>query len=169
MPYEKFIFVDFENINSLEIRNLDKEKHKIFMLVGSAQNRIPFDIVSQAHDFNESLKWIKIEGSSKNDLDMHFSFLLGECHRTADKNIEFLIHSKDKDHSQKVSFMNSQGRKCRKLRSFNVDEVNSVSDKDSLGERINGNSHQEYYSEKIKQNELKPAKIIKTFNDIEVQ
>lgn len=168
MNYEKFIFVDFENINNLDIEQLDRNKHKLFMLVASAQNRLPFDIVKQAHDFTDSLEWIKVEGSSKNDLDMHFSFLLGECHRTADKNIEFLIFSKDKDHSAKVNFIKSQGRKCRKLRKFELDEVNSVSEKETIEERVNGNSTLEY-TQKIQKDELKPMKIMKTFSDFDVQ
>jgi hypothetical protein len=168
MNYEKFIFVDFENINNLDIEQLDRNKHKLFMLVASAQNRLPFDIVKQAHDFTDSLEWIKVEGSSKNDLDMHFSFLLGECHRTADDSIEFLIFSKDKDHSSKVSFIKSQGRKCRKLRKFELDEINSVSEKESIEERVNGNSTLEY-AQKIEKDELKPMKIMKTFSDFDVQ
>lgn len=168
MNYEKYIFVDFENVNSLDLEQLNPEVHKLFFLVASAQNRVPFDIVKQAHNFAESLEWVKVEGSSKNDLEMHFSFLLGENHRTADKNVEFLVYSKDKDHSGKVNFIKSQGRNCRKLINFDINEINSVSTKkDISSNHTNGDSKKDEIFGTIRKEELKPMKIAK-FDDFSV-
>lgn len=168
MKYEKYIFVDFENINSLDLAQLNAEKHKLYMLVGSVQNRLPFDIIKQAHEFAESLEWIKVEGTGKNDLDMHFSFLLGECHRTADKSIEFLIYAKDKDHSSKVNFIKSQGRSCRKLRNFDITEVENNFNNNTQ-KTTNGDAKKDEYFDKLRKDELKPMKIVKTFSDFDAQ
>lgn len=143
--FTKYIFVDFDNLNSLELSQIDPDKHKVFMLVPNSLNRLPYEVVTQAHKLESSLVWVKLEGAGKQDMDFHFSFLLGECNREAKEDVEFLIFSKDKDFSQKIRFIKTLGRKCRKIKDLSAGEIEN--------ERKTASINEDYFTEE------EPAKL----------
>lgn len=91
---ESFLLVDFENVRDVKLSRLpDGWRVKIF--IGRTQNSIPFPIASEAQQLGGRLKWIKIEGDGRNNLDFHIAFhlgLLAERHPDS----EFVILSRDK-------------------------------------------------------------------------
>lgn len=115
---EAFIFVDFENLPRIKIERLDPHKHELFIFVGHKQNRIHFDLVQEAQQFGEHLHWIKIKSVSKNNLDFHLCFVMGELHQQVPASIKFYVLSKDKGFDPVLRFVRNKGRKCRRLESM---------------------------------------------------
>jgi hypothetical protein len=56
---EKFLLIDYENIQKLDLSDVaDNILVKIF--VGQSQKSIPIELVKQAQRFGHRLEWIKI-------------------------------------------------------------------------------------------------------------
>lgn len=111
----KYLFVDYENVHQLNVDKIKNDNVKVFMLVGSFQNRIPFEMVKKTQYLGSDLTWIKIASEGKNNLDFHLCYLLGEYNNTTDKEVSFYVLSKDKGYDGVIKFINSNGRKCFRI------------------------------------------------------
>ncbi len=111
----KYIFVDLENVHSLNVDKIKKENAKIFMLVGSFQNRIPFELVKRTQELGTDLSWIKIASEGRNNLDFHLCYLLGEFNKITPQDVIFYVLSKDKGYDGVIKYVNQNGRKCRRI------------------------------------------------------
>lgn len=112
---QKYLFVDLENIHNLNVDKLKHDNVKIYMLVGSLQNRLPFDLVNKMQQFGSNVSWIKILSEGKNNLDFHLCYLLGEYNKITDTDIPFFVLSKDKGYDGVIKYINYQGRKCKRI------------------------------------------------------
>jgi hypothetical protein len=111
------LFVDYENIQNINLAVINRKDTQIKIFVGQAQTKIPFDLVQTAQKFGNSLEWIKIEGTGKDSLDFHIAFYLGKITKYK-KNTLFIILSKDKGFDPLIQHICKQNIPCRRIESL---------------------------------------------------
>lgn len=111
----RYIFIDFENLHNVKLSDLQDENLRVFIFVGKYQNKIPFEMVMEAQRMGERVEWVKIEGSSRDNLDFHICFFMGLYHQEAHPKVEFVILSKDKGFDPIASYIKSLGRACSRM------------------------------------------------------
>jgi len=107
--------VDYENVQGLTLENLDPNMVEIWFFIGKSQNKIPFDLVASTQPFGSSLRWIKIEGNGKNNLDFHIAFELGRLSASREPVGEIYLFSKDKGYDAVIQYANRLGLKARRI------------------------------------------------------
>ena len=106
---KRIILIDFENIQKLDFDHMDTANTEILIFVGRSQNKIPFHLVEKAQAFGERLKWLKIAGDGKNNLDFHLAFELGRLFENYQKDVELVILSKDSGYDSLIKYVNDLG------------------------------------------------------------
>ncbi len=112
---KRYIFADYESLRKVKFSKLQKVCNKVFILVDSTEETIPFYIVMQAQKLGKRVKWISVDNES-DDFKLHLSFLIGALHEKANINIEFAILSDDEDYDGLVNFINDAGRNCIRIK-----------------------------------------------------
>jgi len=109
------LMIDYENIQGLTFDGLDPENIEVWFFVGKSQNKIPFELVESTQPFGKSLKWIKIEGNGKNNLDFHMVFELGRLSMGKEGPLDIFILSKDKGFDPVIQYANRVGLKAKRI------------------------------------------------------
>jgi hypothetical protein len=112
---KNILMVDYENIQGLTLEKLDPNSVDVWFFVGKSQNKIPFDLVESTQPFGSSLRWIKIEGNGKNNLDFHMIFELGRLSTDKEGVGEIYLLSKDKGFDSVVQYANHLGLKVKRI------------------------------------------------------
>ena len=114
---EKILLIDYENIQSINLEQIEKADYRIYVFIGESQNKIPFDLVKSAQKLGGKLEWIKIDGNGSNALDFHVAYYLGnQIEKNRDN--EYVILSKDKGFDPLVRFISKQNVKCKRINSI---------------------------------------------------
>jgi len=90
----RYILIDYENIQPATLAPLNGHPVKIFVFVGANQRKLPLDLVSSLQPFGSNAEYIQIEGNGPNALDFHIAFYIGQL-AERDPNACFYIISKD--------------------------------------------------------------------------
>jgi hypothetical protein len=106
---KRIILIDFENIQKLDFDHMDTTDTEILIFVGRSQNKISFHLVEKAQAFGERLKWLKIAGDGKNNLDFHLAFELGRLCEQYRKDVELVILSKDSGYDSLIKYIKEMG------------------------------------------------------------
>jgi hypothetical protein len=106
---KRVLLVDFENIQKLDFENIDTTNTEILIFVGRSQSKIPFQLVEKAQAFGDRLKWLKIAGDGKNNLDFHLAFELGRLCERLKNEVELIILSKDSGYDSLIKYVNDFG------------------------------------------------------------
>ncbi len=109
------IMIDYENIQGLTLNSLDPDIVDVWFFVGKSQNKIPFELVESTQSFGSALRWIKIEGNGKNNLDFHMVFELGRLSMEKENTGEIYLLSKDKGFDSVVQYSNRLGLKVKRI------------------------------------------------------
>lgn len=113
MNYTEWAFVDLENIGSL--KNISIEKYdKIYVFAGSHQSNIT--LTSNSTKKFVELKILKIQETSKDNLDFHLSYYLGKFDSLAKKDIVFTVISNDTGFDNLIKHISNTGRKCKRFK-----------------------------------------------------
>jgi len=110
----KTIYVDFENVPNVEIREMSDTRILIF--IGQSQKRLSTNIVKAIQPLGKNVEWIQINGSGKNALDFHIAYYLA-MHK-AQPDTEHYIISKDAGFDPLIVHANGLGQKVRRVVSF---------------------------------------------------
>jgi hypothetical protein len=102
----RVILVDFENIQKLDFEHIDTTDTDILIFVGRSQSKIPFQLVEKAQTFGDRLRWLKIAGDGKNNLDFHLAFELGRLCEQYKNDVELIILSKDSGYDSLIKYIN---------------------------------------------------------------
>lgn len=121
----RYIFIDFENLQKVKFRKLEKVCSKIFIMIDADEKHIPLSLVLQIQKLGSAVKWIPVEKPLQNDFNFHICYLMGTLHQKVSKKIEFAILSNDHAFDSLVSSINKSGRNCLRVKSrkANVEPV----------------------------------------------
>jgi hypothetical protein len=114
-PMKRIILIDFENIQKLDFDLIDTAATEILVFVGRSQNKIPFSIVEKAQILGERIRWIKIAGDGKNNLDFHIAFELGRLAEKPGKDATLVILSKDNGYDSLIGYMKVMGLHVQRI------------------------------------------------------
>ncbi len=109
------LLIDFENLQTVSLESIDPETTEAWFFVGGSQNKLPFNLVQSTQHFGESLKWIKIEGNGKNNLDFHIAFELGRISASGQQGTEVYILSKDKGYDPVIDYARRFGVRVKRI------------------------------------------------------
>ncbi len=112
---KRYIFADYESLKKVKFSKLQKVCYKVFILIDSKEENIPFHIVLQAQKLGKRVKWISIEGGS-HSFPLHLSFLIGALHQKVGREVEFAILSDDEGFDPLIDFVNDAGRNCIRVK-----------------------------------------------------
>jgi hypothetical protein len=129
LPIEKhapatILFIDYENVTQVRLTDLQRPNLKIFIFVGCAQVKIPFELVREAHLLGEAVEWIGVEGSGANALDFHIVFYLGQISLQSPKS-DYVILSRDRGFDPLIQHLSKRGISCRRIESLEMLSGNS--------------------------------------------
>lgn len=111
------LFIDYENIQNIDLPLLQDSNIEIKIFVGQSQAKIPFEFVEAAQTFGKSIEWVRIDGNGKNALDFHIAFYLGSLSKER-KGASFIILSKDTGYDPLIRHVNKQNIACRRINSI---------------------------------------------------
>jgi hypothetical protein len=109
------LLIDFENLQTVSLESIDPQNTETWFFVGGSQNKLPFNLVQSTQHFGGSLRWIKIEGNGKNNLDFHITFELGRIAESGRKDVEVYILSKDKGYDPVIEFARRTGLRVSRV------------------------------------------------------
>jgi PIN domain len=112
----RYLFVGYDTLNHIKFKKLEKVSDKIFVFIGSDVPSIPFEIVRDVQKMGNNLKWVEVPGEAQLDLNFHICFLIGKLHERISGDVEFAILSNDKSFDALVSYINSTGRSCLRVK-----------------------------------------------------
>jgi len=114
---KKVIFIDYENIQQIDLSGIREKDFEIKIFIGQSQNTIPFDVVQSVQQFGEDIEWIKIDGNGNNALDFHIAFYLGSLSQKH-RHMSFIVLSKDKGFDPLIRHLNKKQIDCSRINSI---------------------------------------------------
>ncbi|MFN5981792.1 MAG: PIN domain-containing protein, partial [Pseudanabaena sp.] len=82
---------------------------KIF--IGNLQTKVPIDLVLKSQELHTQIEWIQINGTGKNALDFHLTFMLGRLVEK-DPNACFHVISKDTGYDHLINHLKFKNILC---------------------------------------------------------
>jgi len=116
MSSEKYILVDFENIQPANLDKLRDQGFTLRIFLASAQERLPLKIVSSLQVFGTALEYIQTHGIGPNALDFYIAYFLGR-QALLTPDAQFFIISRDTGFDPLLQHLRSQGVCCRRVTS----------------------------------------------------
>jgi hypothetical protein len=113
----KVLYVDYENVQSIDLSRIAELDCKVWLFTGVSQSRIPIELVKSAQAFGTRLNWVTIAGNGSNALDFHIAYYLG-LHSALYPKDEYFILSKDKGFDPLVTHLVSKKIGCRRISSI---------------------------------------------------
>jgi len=112
----KLLFVDFENVQQVDLNRLDDNFH-VMIFVGSSQTSVPIDLVANAQKFGDRVEWQRVDGNGRNALDFHIACQLGRVIEKSPSS-HCIVLSKDKGFDPLLRHLNKNGLKCKRINSL---------------------------------------------------
>lgn len=128
-----YILVDYENVQNIDLTCFKDKTFFIKIFIGTNQTKIPIDLVLKSQELGNQVEWIQINGSGKNALDFHITFILG---RLVQKDPESLFHiiSKDTGFDPLISYLKNQKILCSRKEDISLVTNSLWNEKSSLEE-----------------------------------
>ena len=112
----RYLFIDYENLLQVKFKKLEKVASKIFIFVESTQETVPLALVRQAQRSGKSLRWIVVNNAGGGKLNYHIAFIMGKLHQKLEEDVEFAVVSNDPEFDPLISFINTTGRSCIRVK-----------------------------------------------------
>jgi len=120
MKSPEWAFVDLENIGSLNKISIPKYD-VVYVFVGAKQSGI--SLIPESSERFTDIKILKLEDISKNNLDFHLTYYLGQLDSKAKKEVTFTIISNDAGFDNLITHINKTGRKCVRLKVEHKEDI----------------------------------------------
>lgn len=118
MPdFTHFIFVDFENVQDVDLTLAKDKTVHVTLLIGAKQTKVPTKLATQLHSFAAQVAPIEVGGSGRNALDLTLAMYLGreiERHPQA----SFVIVSRDQDFDPMIAHLRGAGAHVERVSAF---------------------------------------------------
>jgi hypothetical protein len=108
-----YILVDYENVQNIDLNSIKGKNFYIKIFVGTNQTKIPVELVLKSQELGSQVEWIQINGSGKNALDFHITFVLGRLTQK-DSDAFFYIISKDTGFDPLIAYLKNQKIPCKR-------------------------------------------------------
>ncbi len=106
-----YILVDYENVQNIDLTCLKEKTFFIKIFIGTNQTKVPIDLVLKSQELGNQVEWIQINGSGKNALDFHITFVLGKLVQKEPEGF-FHIISKDTGFDPLIIYLKNQKVFC---------------------------------------------------------
>jgi hypothetical protein len=103
-PPTHSVFVDFENVPTVDLALIADQPVHVTLLIGEKQKRLDLALVRQIHRHASRVTLIEVGGSGRNALDLVLACHLGKAVVTHPRGI-FHIISKDKDFNPLIAHL----------------------------------------------------------------
>src|SRR5215203_563993 len=104
MAASQFVFVDFENVQEVDLEGIRDQPVHVILLVGKNQRKIDLQLAKQLMEFTAQVRIIEVGASGRNALDLTLACYLGRCIERNPAAL-FAIVSKDKDFAPMISHL----------------------------------------------------------------
>ncbi|WP_226646918.1 PIN domain-containing protein [Microbulbifer variabilis] len=111
----KWVFIDYENIGSMEKIDLSQYE-KVIVFLGAKQPKLDFGTSKYEAPIN--LTVIQIKDTRPNNLDFHLAYYLGKYDHEAGKDVTFEVVTNDNGFAPLISHLQSNGRSCKHINNF---------------------------------------------------
>jgi hypothetical protein len=115
-----YVLIDYENVQDIDLDCIQDKGFYIKIFIGSNQTKIPIDLVLKSQKLGNKFEWIQINGSGKNALDFHITFVLGQLTQK-DPEAFFHIISKDTGFDPLIIYLKNQKIFCKRS-----DDISSI-------------------------------------------
>ena|SRR5665213_2342290 len=117
LPFSSFVFVDYENVPSVDLGLIGEKPVHVTLMIGKNQTKIDFVLVEQIRRLADQVELVKLDASGRNALDLTLAHYLGRAvERRPDA--QFCIVSKDKDFDPMIAHLVGKGLKISRSDSF---------------------------------------------------
>lgn len=107
MSRTNHIFVDFENVQNVNLDLIADKPVRVYLFLGKQQNRVRTDLMKQVHRFHAQVELIEVDCAGKNALDSILAHHTGRV-AAADPQGYFHILSGDKGFDALIIHLSSQ-------------------------------------------------------------
>lgn len=90
----KILLIDYENVHKIDFSKIPTS-YRVYIFVGSKQDKIPFSLVTSAQVLGSRLTWQKVDVCAKNALDFCLTLYLGRL-SVQHPGADFFILSRDR-------------------------------------------------------------------------
>lgn len=98
------VFVDFENVNDIDLGLIEGKPMHVTMMIGKNQKKLDLSLVRQIHRLSAQVELIEVGATGRNALDMTLAFYLGKAVQKFSGS-HFYIVSGDHDYDALVSHL----------------------------------------------------------------
>lgn len=99
-----YIFVDYENVQEVDLDLIAGKAVKVFLVVGQRRKTLPSLLARQIHQYHDQVTWIESEGATNNALDLVLAYHVG-LQAKADPKGYFHILARDKDYDALIKHL----------------------------------------------------------------
>ena len=99
-----YIFVDYENLQEVDLDLIVGKAVKVFLVVGQRRKTLPSLLARQIHQYHDQVTWIESEGATNNALDLVLAYHVG-LQAKADPKGYFHILAKDRDYDALIKHL----------------------------------------------------------------
>lgn len=111
------IFVDFENVQKVDLAVIGSQAVKFTLLVGPRQSKLAVPLVQKFLEHRDSVDLVRLTSSGRNALDFTLAYYVGRA-AVADPTGSFHIVSKDKGYDPLIEHLQSRHIRARRHDSF---------------------------------------------------
>jgi hypothetical protein len=111
------IFVDFENVPTVDLSLIGDKPAEVILLIGEKQRRLELGLVRQIHEHAAKVTLVEVGASGRNALDLVLAWHLG---KTAERHPDdtYFVVSKDKDFDPLLTHLRARGLHVQRVDSF---------------------------------------------------
>ncbi len=106
----RYLFCEYDSIERLDFERLDQVCERLFILVSSELQHVPFALVRNLQQLGTAVKWVTVDQKPGISLAHHLTFLLGRLHQKLPADIQFAVLSEDEVFDPLIRFINEKGR-----------------------------------------------------------
>ena len=116
------VFVDFENIQAIDLGAIGERSVEVTLLLGKTQKRLEVGLVQQIRQHAAQVRLIEMNASGRNALDFALAYYLGMA-AANDPAGCFHIISKDKDFDPLIAHLRQANLKISRHDTFSIQAI----------------------------------------------
>ena len=116
------VFVDFENIQAIDLGAIGERSVEVTLLLGKTQKRLEVGLVQQIRQHAAQVRLIEMNASGRNALDFALAYYLGMA-AANDPAGSFHIISRDKDFDPLIAHLRRANLKISRHDAFSVQAI----------------------------------------------